>query len=246
MLPSQLQQSSTHLFLPHSPPQHGCISSPPLLGAPRFSSPHLLAHRLVCIVSRLSMSNPLRRASVADTPVSGRTSSLFQRLLQEINDNDTPRSDPVFPFIDDSTPKRSPEFNFSRRASLNCTIAPPSRQGSNAWAKGSTVAEDARQKLRALDEARQRKSSVSQSAPLETLTTTAKPNNTPSSRISIPYNPQSQALKSPLFCSDFTFNRAATFADFDRRSPITDDPDEFSCRAQTPICLPTLCCADAP
>jgi hypothetical protein len=82
-----------------------------------------------------NMSSPSRRNS--DIPLSdaGPPRSVLQRLLEEINGSDSPPT----------TPRPTPK-SVSRTASV--------------WCGGGSIAQDARTKLRVMDEARQRKMSI--------------------------------------------------------------------------------------
>lgn len=92
------------------------------------------------------MSSPSRRMSGALSS-GGPSRSILQQLLEEINGPDsTPILSP-----DERTPQPMPG---SRSGSISRAHHTPS-----VWVNGGSAAEDARQKLRALDEARQRKQS---------------------------------------------------------------------------------------
>lgn len=146
------------------------------------------------------MSSPTPRPSLAHIPAIGPSSSILQRLLREINDNGAPRSDPVFQ-ANDSPCSRDGSRGSSRRASLNSNTVQPDQRKSSVWAKGGSAAEDARQKLRALDEARQRKPSI----------VTARFDNSTAPPVAIASRKLSVALPSPPFFTELQYNRAATF-----------------------------------
>ncbi|KAF1969314.1 hypothetical protein BU23DRAFT_571687 [Bimuria novae-zelandiae CBS 107.79] len=162
------------------------------------------------------MSSPTRRPSVAYIPATGPSATLLERLLQEINDKDVPRSDPVFPSNNSPRPRKDSHI-VSGKASLSCNIPPPSRKSSSLWAKGGSVAEDARQKLRALDEARQRKPSFKAGQFL---------GQAASSEFAVSRK-ASPALPSPLMFTDFQFNRATTVSATDLPSPASQHRNSY-------------------
>lgn len=227
VLAADHQQPSTSSRPLHSLPQQSFVSFLPLLDAPRISLLHPFVHCLSCIVSRLSMPSPPRRPSAAYTYAAAPSSSLLERLLQEINNIDAPRSDPVVSVTHGLNSRKYSLPSSSRRTSLNSTIPPPSHSSSNVWVKGGTIAEDARQKLRALDEARQRKLSVSDTSPPVHSMKIRGPGNIgmPSNDV-VPEKTQSSSPSSLLF-SDFTFDRTSTFAVVDMPSPTTDLYHDF-------------------
>ncbi|KAK3214934.1 hypothetical protein GRF29_19g1723877 [Pseudopithomyces chartarum] len=179
------------------------------------------------------MSSPPRRPSAAYTYAAAPSSSLLERLLQEINNIDAPRSDPVVSVTHGLNSRKYSLPSSSRRTSLNSTIPPPSHSSSNVWVKGGTIAEDARQKLRALDEARQRKLSVSDTSPPVHSMKIRGPGNIgmPSNDV-VPEKTQSSSPSSLLF-SDFTFDRTSTFAVVDMPSPTTDLYHDFLSRKRS-------------
>jgi hypothetical protein len=153
------------------------------------------------------MSTPTRRSSVAHISAIS-SNSLLDRLLREINDQDAPRSDPIFPVRNGPDLGEGYLASPSRRTSLNCDIAPPRPRSSSVWAKGGSVAEDARQKLRALDEARLRRQSAGRVDDRAVHLTPVVPKKS------------SFALPSPIF-AEVQYNRAATFPT-DRPSPTLE------------------------
>ncbi|KAL5394975.1 hypothetical protein PMIN06_003280 [Paraphaeosphaeria minitans] len=144
------------------------------------------------------MSSPTPHTAVAHIPAI-QSNSILHRLLREINDHDAPRSDPVFPAHDGSS-ARKVSTSSSRKASLTIDIASPQHKRASVWAKGGSAAEDARQKLRALDEARLRKPSI-------IATRFDNPTAPPAA---IASRKTSAALPSPPFFTEIEYTRAAT------------------------------------
>jgi hypothetical protein len=100
------------------------------------------------------MSSPTCRLSDANFSSGGPSQSVLQNLLEEIDRTDKmhgrPRADSLAYHRVGSLPYRIP-------ASRAGSITHPLRQAPSLWVGGSSAAEDARKKLRALDEARQRR-----------------------------------------------------------------------------------------
>ncbi|OAG00016.1 uncharacterized protein CC84DRAFT_357246 [Paraphaeosphaeria sporulosa] len=165
------------------------------------------------------MSSPAPRPSVAHIPGIGPSSSILQRLLHEINNTGAPRSDPIFP-ANNGPRSRNGSMASSRRASLNFSTVQPEQRKLSVWAKGGSAAEDARQKLRALDEARLRKPS----------TIAAQFDSPTASPAAIASRKSSAALPSHPFFTEIQYNRAATFPESGPSSPTLkhaiDSPGE--------------------
>ena len=174
------------------------------------------------------MSSPPRRPSAAYTYAAVPSSSLLEQLLQEINNVDAPRSDPIVPATHGLNSRKYSLASSSRRTSLNSTIHTPSRSRSNVWVNGGALAEDARQKLRALDEARQRKLSVSSSSPqVHSMKLNESDNMEVSSKTIVPEKTWPIPPSSLLF-SDFEFSRTATFTMPDLPSPTAELHQDLS------------------
>ena len=155
------------------------------------------------------MSSPTCRLSLSS---GGPSQSLLQKLLDEI-DNDRP---PIALSRVDSL-----SYDPSRASSVSL----PRHPTPSIWVGGNSDAEDARRKLRALDEARQRRQSA---AELDRGNMSVSFDNEPMS------TPSTIELPSPLsatpaktFCLPFNhveFNRAATWSHTDEPSPTSESP----------------------
>lgn len=125
---------------------HHVYISPPLTSltahAPDCFIASFTLHRLVSILAcayHSNMSSPSRRLSGAPDTNTGPSRSVLQQLLEEINGPDNP-----------TAPRHTRNFQGT----------PKPIRSTSAWVAGSSIAQDARAKLRAADEARQRKLSV--------------------------------------------------------------------------------------
>ncbi|KAJ4299048.1 hypothetical protein N0V90_004292 [Kalmusia sp. IMI 367209] len=149
-------------------------------------------------------------------PAVGPAGSVLQQLLQEINDRDvdSSSSDARLPFHDGANSRRG-SLTSSGKGSMASSIH-SSHQNSSVWVKGGSVAEDARQKLRALDEARQRKRSVD-TCHWGNLQAFDGPTHAPEVAPDLP---------SPPMFSGVHFGRAATFSIPKKPSPFPDDSKE--------------------
>lgn len=171
------------------------------------------------------MSTPVRRSSAAHVAAiaGGPSSSLLQQLLDEINDHNAPRSDPIFSALSGPASRKS-SLGTSRRVSLNCTIASSlPRRTSSVWAKGGWQAEDARQKLRAFDEDHLRKQSK----------TAAQPDDPTGPPVPLASIKTSTVLPSPPFFTEIQYNRTATFPAMNLPSPTEELEMDFPRRRKT-------------
>lgn len=180
------------------------------------------------------MSSPSPRPSVTHIAGIEASSSILHRLLREINDNDAPRSDPIFP-TSDGLRSRNGSAASSRRASLNPNNALLECRKSSVWAKGGSAAEDARQKLRALDEARLSKQS----------TIAPQPDSPAASPVASISRKLSAAFP-PSFFADIQYNRAATFPVAGPMSPTSEVASDLPCERTPPTILLCTDCEPSP
>ncbi|KAF2438165.1 hypothetical protein P171DRAFT_437226 [Karstenula rhodostoma CBS 690.94] len=163
------------------------------------------------------MSSPAPRPGVTHIPAICPSSSILQRLLREINDSGAPRSDPTFS-TNNGSRSGDGSLGSSRRASLYPSIVQPEPRRYSVWAKGGSAAEDARQKLRALDEARLRKPSI----------IAAQFDNATAPPSAIGSRKTSAALPSLPFFTEIQYNSAAIFPMNGSTSPTSERAINFS------------------
>ncbi|KAF2679810.1 hypothetical protein K458DRAFT_393651 [Lentithecium fluviatile CBS 122367] len=168
------------------------------------------------------MSTPTRRFSDANFSSGGPSRSVLQMLLEEINNNN------------DNAPgrPRAESLSYSKtRAGPICR--PHCCQAPSAWVGGNSAAEDARKKLRALDEARQRKKSS------DCLRSTPESADGPDEQIfpqrgfkSVPPD-LTQPKTFQLMFGDVQFGRAATWSNTDEPSPTSEcPPNNMQCKRE--------------
>jgi hypothetical protein len=125
--------------------------SPSLLPSHPLHSSHklqiVLPHLFLCIITsaytyKCNMSSPSRRNSDIPRTDDGPPPSLLQQLLEEINGHKNP-------------------LISSRQIHTRTDTPKTVTHTSSVWCRGGKIAQDARAKLRAMDEARQRKISTS-------------------------------------------------------------------------------------
>jgi len=159
-----------------------------------------------------SMSSPTTRLGISS---GGPSRSVLQKLLEEIDNDDTPPA---------LTRVGSLSYGPSRAGSLDL----PRHEAPSIWVGGNSDAEDARRKLRALDEARQRRrSSVAHSS----VPMSAKPDDehtsTPSLvEASTPVSTtQANTNTSRHAFTDVEFGRAGIRSTIEEPSPTSESPE---------------------
>ncbi|KAF2638684.1 hypothetical protein P280DRAFT_528898 [Massarina eburnea CBS 473.64] len=159
------------------------------------------------------MSSPSRLDSHLTT--GGPAQSYLQTLLEEISSSSqTPRKRSVggnaYPYSTFDTP--------TSRSSIS--HPQPPHRGHSVWVNGGPAAEDSRQRLRALDEARERRRSAGELSNAPANASSESPRPSPSS----PARAKSEESCAVAFV-DLDFDHSATFTCGDLPSPCAESPD---------------------
>jgi hypothetical protein len=183
------------------------------------------------------MSSPTCRLRSANMSSDGPCQSHLQRLLEEIASHDTtptrPRADSLAFSLTGSLPYRP-------SASRAGSISRPHHQPSSLWVGGNSAAEDARKKLRAIDEARQRRRT---SVAFDNMPTSAQlldqqTSNDSCTETSTPID-VAQSDASWASFGDVQFGAAAATSTVDDPSPTSESPHGLMRRLQPCYCIPS-------